>query len=83
MLPIGMPTNLDVSMSGEAKSGSSGQLESQQTGGAGFTGSIFTNIATGGSKLTSSASASQGEIPWLWIAGGAAVALLLWGGGRK
>lgn len=69
---------LDLKMSGEAKSEATGRLDSQQTGGAGFTGSIFNNIATGRSSLTASATASQGEMQWIWIAAIGAAAVLLW-----
>lgn len=72
MIPAAGGYSLDNKQSTENKA--SAESESSQRSGAGQRG-IFVNVATGGSKLTPTYSASEGMNPWM-IAGAAAVGLV-------
>lgn len=77
MIP-GLPSSLSLSSTDQASASSNA---AQRGGGAdgGQRSSIFTNIATGASRLAASASADAGGIPmWVWVMIGAAALAVGW-----
>lgn len=77
MIP-GLPSSLSLSSTDQASAASNA---AQRGGGAdgGQRSSIFTNIATGASRLAATATADAGGIPaWVWVMIAGAVLAVGW-----